>query len=94
MKINSSVPPEVKQVYGTVKKADKTMDTGAAAQANNADSVKLSSDARAIEEMTRAIAQLPDVRDDKINEIKTSISNGTYTINPSEIAGKILNEIA
>lgn len=90
MKINGSVPP-AKQLYGTVKKVDKTADTGTA---NSTDSVNLSSNARSIEEMTRAIAQLPDVRNDKINDVKKSISDGTYTINPGEIAGKMLNEIA
>ncbi|MBF0556194.1 MAG: flagellar biosynthesis anti-sigma factor FlgM [Nitrospirae bacterium] len=94
MKINNSVPPEAKQIYGGVKKVDNTADTNAAAQSNGADSVSLSSHARSIDEMTRAIAQLPDVRDGKINDIKNSISNGTYTINPGAIAGKMLNEIA
>ncbi|MBF0516983.1 MAG: flagellar biosynthesis anti-sigma factor FlgM [Nitrospirae bacterium] len=91
MKINGSVPPDPTQLYGTVKKVDKTAEPAASPAT---DSVKLSTNARTIDEMTRAIAQLPDVRDDKINEIKTSISNGTYTINPSAIAGKIINEIA
>ncbi|MBF0488388.1 MAG: flagellar biosynthesis anti-sigma factor FlgM [Nitrospirae bacterium] len=94
MKINNSVPPEAKQIYGVAKKVDNTADAGAAAQSNGADSVSLSPHARSIDEMTRAIAQLPDVREEKVNGIKNSISNGTYTINPSDIAGKMLNEIA
>jgi negative regulator of flagellin synthesis FlgM len=95
MKINNSVPPEASKLYGTVKKAGKTVDTGAAAQTNSTGSVvNLSARARSIDEMTRAIGQLPEVREDKVNDVKKSIGNGTYTVNPGDVAGKMLDEIA
>ncbi|MCG6552307.1 MAG: flagellar biosynthesis anti-sigma factor FlgM [Candidatus Magnetominusculus sp. LBB02] len=94
MKINSNVPPEAKKIYGTTKKVNKTIDAGTTSQTNSADSVSLSPNARAIDEMTRAIAQLPDVREAKVAEVKQSVDDGTYQINPSKIAGKMIDEIA
>jgi negative regulator of flagellin synthesis FlgM len=94
MKINNSVPPEAIELYGAVKSGKKTADTSAAAQSSTSVKVNLSARAREIDEMTRAIGQLPDVREDKVNDVRKSIGNGTYNVNPGDIAGKMIDEIA
>ena len=49
--------------------------------------------ARIVEEFKAEIEKLPDVRLDKIEEIKEAIDSGNYEIDSSKIAGRILEEI-
>ena len=46
-----------------------------------------------VAELKAEIEKLPDVRLDKIQEMKESIDSGNYEIDSSKIAGRILEEI-
>ncbi len=46
-----------------------------------------------VAELKAEIEKLPDVRLDKIQEIKEAIDSGNYKIDSSKIAGRILEEI-
>ena len=46
-----------------------------------------------VAELKAEIEKLPDVRLDKIQEIKEVIDSGNYEIDSSKIAGRILEEI-
>jgi flagellar biosynthesis anti-sigma factor FlgM len=35
----------------------------------------------------------PEIRTDKVQQIKTQLENGSYQIRPGEIAGKMIDEI-
>jgi flagellar biosynthesis anti-sigma factor FlgM len=43
-------------------------------------------------DLKKLIHELPEIRTDKIEAVKRSIDNGTYTIDPLKIAGKIIEE--
>lgn len=46
-----------------------------------------------VEELKAEIEKLPDIRLDKIKEIKEVIDSGNYEIDSYKIAGRILEEI-
>lgn len=57
------------------------------------DQVQLSGRAKEIEQLQKVIQLMPEIRTEKIEILRKSILEGTYRINSSLIAGKILEEI-
>lgn len=58
----------------------------------NDDTVVISDAARRIQEAQQQLKAIPDVRVDKVAELKAQIEKGTYEIKPDEIAGKMIRE--
>ena len=56
------------------------------------DHVSLSPRARELISAQRALAALPDIRDDKVAEIKTRLDEGRYHIDSEGIAAKMIQE--
>ncbi|MBW2599410.1 MAG: flagellar biosynthesis anti-sigma factor FlgM [Deltaproteobacteria bacterium] len=56
------------------------------------DKVTLSSTARDIQQAQKAVEKLPDVREEKVQELKDRIEAGKYDVNGEKIAEKMLNE--
>jgi negative regulator of flagellin synthesis FlgM len=71
--------------------ADKTSDAPAAGQAaQTGDQVTLTTSARSLQKLSDAIAQTPVVDAAKVASIKQALSSGTYTIDASSVADKML----
>jgi len=95
MKINSGGSlgsPDVIKLQKVSKndKADQASDLGREAVA---DKVDVSGKAREIAEIIGAVKSIPDVRADKVEEIKSLINSGKYVSDPHKIAGKIIDEV-
>ena len=56
------------------------------------DTVSLSQEAREVAAVTQKLAETPDVREDKVAEIKEQIESGTYTVNGQKAAAGLLKE--
>jgi negative regulator of flagellin synthesis FlgM len=56
------------------------------------DNVELSQSARDVQYANDMIKTIPDVREDKVAQLKSAIENGTYRIDSEKIAEKMLNE--
>ena len=54
--------------------------------------VNLSTKARDIQQLKDAVNQLPDVREDKVRELKDQVDKSTYTVNGQKIAEKMVSE--
>jgi negative regulator of flagellin synthesis FlgM len=54
------------------------------------DKVSLSSSAKDMKIASEAVAAAPDVRQEKVYEIKAAVDNGNYQINAERIANKML----
>lgn len=102
MNINSSKPPEgqgpnrIAQPTQNVAKPANVEPKDNAAPVKNAspkDRVDISSRSKEIADILSAINQLPDVRTDKVQEIQKSVEAGTYSVDPSKVADKILKSI-
>jgi len=78
---------EITQLYqlnGTRKKTEKPA-------GYSRDSVEISSFGRDLQIAKQAVAQAEDIRADKVQELKTSMANGTYNVPMSALADKLLN---
>jgi negative regulator of flagellin synthesis FlgM len=60
--------------------------------APKADTVVISDGAKRIQEAQTQLQAIPDVRADKVAELRTRIENGTYEIKPDKIADKMIRE--
>lgn len=54
--------------------------------------VDLSTLAKDIQQAKKALSEVPDVREDKVQEIKNRIEKGTYNVSGEAIAGKMVGE--
>ena len=78
---------EISQLYqanSVRKKTDKPA-------SYSKDSVEISSFGRDLQIAKQAIAQAEDIRTEKVQELKTSMANGTYNVPMSALADKLLN---
>ena len=71
-------------IHGSPKEAPKGGLSG--------DKVALSPEAKQLQEAKKSLDSLPDVREDKVAEIKEQIEAGTYTIDGEKIAFKMIRE--
>jgi len=59
---------------------------------SSGDSVELSPEAKTMGQALKAMEALPDVREEKVAEIRERIANGTYQIDGREVAEKMIKE--
>ena len=57
----------------------------------SADSVTLSDGAKSLAAARDAVKAAPDVRDDKVSEIKQQVTDGTYKVSAKVLARKMLD---
>jgi negative regulator of flagellin synthesis FlgM len=87
----SPIDAYVNQVQSK-QKADAVEENAARQQGAKADTVVISDAARRIQEAQAELRSLPDVRSDKVAELKNRIENGTYEIKPEAVADKMIRE--
>ncbi len=80
----------VKQVQDR-DKADATSEQPEKQQAKT-DTVVLSDTAKTVQEAQTQLKSIPDVREDKVAELKEQIENGTYEVDADKLAGKMLKD--
>jgi negative regulator of flagellin synthesis FlgM len=61
-------------------------------QGTKEDKVVLSPKAKEVQEATKMIKELPDIREEKVAKLKEQVDQGTYRIDGKKIAFKILKE--
>jgi len=80
----------VNQVQDT-KKADQAADQ-AKESATKTDTVVISDAAKRIQEARAKLDEIPDVREEKVAELRDQIQNGTYQVDAQKTADKLLKE--
>lgn len=90
---NLSQLQDLSQHVQKIVKPEAKETSPASGKASQSDRVDISGKAREIAELMAVISQMPDVRAEKVAEIKKAIESGNYNINPAKIAESILNEI-
>ena len=56
------------------------------------DTVELSEEAKALQRTEKALADVPDVREDKVAAIRKQLAQGTYRVDGQKIAFNMLKE--
>ena len=78
---------------GQKKPATPSADTATAHRSNTKfDRVELSQTAIEMQRAKKMADAVPDIREEKVAEIKTQIENGTYKIDSEKIASKMIRE--
>ena len=92
MKIDGGKPPENADVV-KLQKSGKNGRLETTEQSRVADKVDLSGQAREIAEILGAVKALPEVRTEKVAEIKGLIDSGKYVVEPAKVAQRMIDEI-
>jgi len=74
-----------------------TKPVGRAKSVNKSDAVEISSEAKKAAEQSKVaqiVRQIPDIRAERVKEIKEQIANGTYNFNDDRIIDKVAEKIA
>lgn len=72
--------------------SNQPIDKQTSVPAAPAERVEISKMAKDIQKAKNAIAGLPDIREEKVEELKSQIENGTYAVNSDKLAGKIVGD--
>lgn len=91
------IPPEVKQVQQTgITRIErkKVEGTEKSEKTESADKVKVSGKTKGFAELLAIASAQPDVRTEKVQQLKQAVDGGTYSVDAEKIAGKIIDEIA
>jgi len=80
--------PPVREI-GALKRRSEAQP--AAEPASSADSVEISERARELARAQQAVEASPDVREDKVAELKKQIEDGTYNVPAEALADKLLD---
>jgi flagellar biosynthesis anti-sigma factor FlgM len=81
---------QLRAIAALRKNAATTQAANVPAAAPQSDSVELSDAARALTSANQAVANAPDIRADRVAAIKTSLANGTYSVDSSTLAKAML----
>jgi negative regulator of flagellin synthesis FlgM len=87
--ITAQVVQQYQKNDSYVASSDKQA-TNAAVQPE--ETVDLSTKAKDIQQVKNALSSVPDVREQKVAEIKSQVQNGTYNVSGEKIAGKMVGE--
>ena len=79
---------QISQVYGVNQK----MKTSSASKVYSADKVEISSFGHDLQVAKKAVTESPDVRADRVAEIKAKMQNGTYEIDMDSFADVLLKK--
>jgi negative regulator of flagellin synthesis FlgM len=85
MKVTGS---QFQQVLKTYQK-NRPQKVGASEVVKASDKVNLSKEAKEITRMNEILAQTPDVRADKVAQLRQAVQQGSYEVHGSKIAEKI-----
>lgn len=99
MKINSNIPPDSQAAAQNAQNIQKNQaaeprDKAVQAQpAGHVDKVDISTRSKEIADIMSAVNQLPETRDQKVQELQKSVDAGTYTVDARNVANKIISEM-
>ncbi len=61
---------------------------------DQSDAINLSTLQQEIQHYAKALADLPDIREERVENIKRSLEKGTYSISSQNLADKLIQEIS
>lgn len=78
---------KISQLYNTSKinKMEKSK------EASRSDQLEISQTGKAIQTAKNALKNTPDIRQDKVNDIKKRIETGTYKVTMEEVVDKLVD---
>lgn len=84
--------PKVFGVYNKQNPVDKIQKQNVVSSVK--DEYKISAQAKDFQIVMKALANIPDIREDKVKEISAKIESGEYRVEASDISVKIIRMIS
>ena len=81
---------QISQIYGVNGKVK----TAQVSRTSQTDKVEISSFGRDLQIAKQAVANSPDVRTDKVEQLKSQIKNGTYNVDADSFAEMLLQKFS
>lgn len=72
--------------------ANKTKKISKSSETEKKDQFEISQSAKDYQTAKKALSQTPDIREDKVTEIKNAMNTGTYNVSAQEIADKMVSK--
>jgi len=98
MKINNMSNPEALKAYNSNSlqgvHLNKDKESAGPAKANSAptsDKVNISSTVKLMQDIHKAVTEAPDIRTDKVNEVRSKIDKNNYKPDLNVVADKLLS---
>jgi negative regulator of flagellin synthesis FlgM len=89
---NLSVNAYLQAAGSRPSESQQEQKTEASSTGYQADRVELSGQAKEAQQAMAALKEMPEIRSDLVNEIKTDVDNRTYTVDGEKTAGHMLDE--
>jgi len=89
--VNAQMIQQYQRAENTAPVADKQAGSNSAA-VKPEEKVDLSTRAREIQQAKVEVSKAPDVREAKVQEIKSQVEQGTYNVSGEQIASKMVGE--
>ena len=70
----------------------KVKKQGKSVAANKSDKLEISRVGKDYQIAKKAVKEAPDIREDKVNELKAAIDNGTYEVSANDFAEVLLDK--
>lgn len=88
------ITDRIEIVGANLQKADKTKGKAADEKPEilSKDQITVSESAKEIGRLQLEVSKVPEIRDDRVNEVKNAINAGTYNVEGKAVAGKLLKE--
>lgn len=80
---------QVSQVYGT-QSLKKSYQSNQVGFSSTLDQVSFSTVGKDMQVAKNALRSVPDIRQDKVNDLKARMANGTYQVSPESFADKLM----
>lgn len=90
VKITSNPSNNIAKLYQTQQAQMEKSQVPAGSGAINHDSLQLSEQAKKIHELISTAKDLPDIREEKIAQIKDQLANKTYNVTAAQLAARML----
>ncbi|MGE5472837.1 MAG: flagellar biosynthesis anti-sigma factor FlgM [Ignavibacteriales bacterium] len=90
MKIWGNIP-QIQEVYNKNKTTSKIEKSSSVS--SKKDAVSISSEGKDFQTALKAVRETPDIRTDRIEEIKQKMQGDKYEVSSSDIADKIVDSI-
>ncbi|WP_079907177.1 MULTISPECIES: flagellar biosynthesis anti-sigma factor FlgM [unclassified Carboxydocella] len=81
------------KAYGQKPVNKGTVKTGGTAAGEGRDQAQLSPEAKALQAALAAVKEAPEVREEKVAELREAVRSGTYNVSAQEIADKMLGRL-
>ena len=90
MKINNNNISKMLSAYNKQSLNTSKLKENESTRLKRKDEINISDEAKEIQSLMKKLKDMPEVRQEKINEIKEKINSGNYEIDPEKIAEKML----